>query len=110
MTSSQPLLVAHVVLAHRRRDNRALLLVAGPAAPDLIERDTRLPAFEDVNAIRLNQVGTDREVEAAWRLSGLPHDRPAVFEVAVALQWVDDEVTRDDQHWLLLRLTHTLTV
>jgi hypothetical protein len=35
----------------------------------------------------------------------LPHDRPAVFEVAVSLDRVDDEVPSDDQHWLLLRLS-----
>src|ERR1700730_13419153 len=110
MTSSQPLLAAHVVLAHRRGDDLALLLVTGPATAELIERDTRLPAFEDVDAIRLNHVGTAREVETARRLSGLPHDRPAAFEVAVALRRVDDEVTRDDQHWLLLRLTPALTM
>src|SRR5580698_10142477 len=110
MTSSEPLLAAHVGLAHRRRDNRALLLVAGPATAELVERDTRFPAFEDVNAIRLNQVGADREVETARRRAGLPHDRPAVFEVAVPLQRVDDEVTRDDQHWLLLRLSPASTM
>src|ERR1700722_13262640 len=110
MTSSQPLLVAHVVFAHRRRHNRALLLVAGPAAAELIERDTRRPAFEDVNAIRLNQVGADREVETARRLSGLPHDRPAAFEVTVPLRRVDDEVTRDDQHGLLLGLSRASTM
>src|ERR1700738_3564438 len=98
MTSNQRLLAVHVVLAHGCGDDLALLLVAGPAAAELIERDTRLPAFEDVDAIRLKQVGTDREVETARRLPGLPHDRPAVVEVAVALQRVDDEVTRDDQH------------
>src|ERR1700761_5271749 len=105
MTSGQLPLAAHVVLAHRRRDNRSLLLVAGPATAEVIERDTRVPAFEDVNAVRLDQVGADREIETARRRSGLPHDRSAVFEVAVPLQRVDDEVTRDDQHWLLLRLS-----
>src|ERR1700761_4951861 len=110
MTSGQRLLVAHVVLAHRRRDNRALLLVAGPATAELIERDTRLPAFEDVNAIRLDQVGADREVETARRLSRLPHDCLAVFEVAVSLRRVDDEVTRDDQHWRPLGVAPTSTM
>src|ERR1700743_2648455 len=107
MTSSTPLLACAVVLAHRRGDNAALLLVAGSATAELIERDARFPAFEDVNAIRLNQVGADREVQTARRPSGLPHYRPAVFEVLLAPRRVDDEVTRDDQHGLLLGLALT---
>src|ERR1700733_4034 len=103
MTSSQPPLSAHVVLGNRRAHDRTLLFIAGSAAAERLNGGTRLPAFEDVDATRIEQVGADREVEAARGVAGLLHDGPTSHQIAVSLRWLDDKVSRDDHHGTLLR-------
>src|ERR1700730_1263531 len=107
MTSSQPPLGAHVVLGNRRGHDQALLFITGSATAERIDGGPRLPAFEDVNATRIEQVGTNREVEAARCAPGLLHDRLTAHQIAVSVRWLDDEETRDDHHLTLLRFHDT---
>ena len=79
-----------------------------PSAEGLDGR-LRLPALEQVEAARVEQVGRDGEVETAIRLTSLLDDAHEAREVRLALLGVDHDVSRDDDHGcahLHLRLGH----
>src|SRR5437763_12967047 len=59
-----------VILAHRGRNHRRSLLVAGAATAKGLDRFGRLPALEHVDAPRGEQVSAEREVKATGRAAG----------------------------------------
>ena len=53
-----------VVLGHRHRQHRRAVLERRPVAAEGLEGRLRLPALEDVDAARVDQVGGDGDVGA----------------------------------------------
>jgi hypothetical protein len=76
---------------------RALLVSGAPAAEGLDGR-LRLPALEQVDAARVEQVGRDGEVEAATCLASLLDNAHGAREVRLGLLRVDRDVSCDDDH------------
>ncbi len=83
--SHEASLVADVVLGDRGGTDRSTLLVAGTAAAECLDRGLRFPPLEDVDAARLEQVGRQREVQAARGAARLAHHLDASRQVVVAV-------------------------
>src|SRR5207248_10143896 len=77
---------------------RRALLFAWAAAAEGLDGFLSLPAFEDVDPSRVDQVGGDCEVEAARRTARLLHDVGAAGEVALSPGRVNEDLSGDDHH------------
>src|SRR5918992_2964019 len=87
-----------VVLLHGRGEDRRALFIVRTAAAEGVDRRLRLPALEDVDAAGVDQVGGDREIEAAGCPASLLDDAHTAREVRLALLRLNGDVSCNDDH------------
>lgn len=85
------------MLAHLRVDDPRALLGARPGAAERVQLLVRGPALVYVDPARIEQVGAQREVEAALGLPRPFDDNEALVEVAVTVGGLHLEVAGGDQ-------------
>jgi len=92
----------HVVLldvkaANAREIDRLIVRVAA-RGPESIEVLGARPALEDVDASGIHGIRRNREVQASRCLAREAHRARTRHDVRVAIGWIEDEVTSDDDH------------
>jgi hypothetical protein len=60
------------------------------------------PSFEDIDPCGVRRIGRDREVQTTRGLAGEAHGTNTCPDVGVLVCWIEDEVTADDEHPLIV--------
>src|SRR5918996_1269111 len=90
--------VGDVVRLNAHREHGQALFRVRAAAAEGLQRRLRPPALEDVDTAGVDQVRTDRDVEAANCPASLFDDAHTACEVGVALLRLNGDVSCNDDH------------